>query len=402
MSEPAPGAAPPVGAPRICILSFSPIHRDARVLRQIEYLAPRYRLTVIGYGPPVARWPDVEWAMVATRSNAFTRLSGLALLALGRVAHPLYRAWYWQKPHHRQALRHALAARADAYHANDWHALPVAAEAARRRGARLVLDAHEYAPAEFEDRRGWRLLYRPLVTSILRRYSARLDATMTVARPIAERYRAVFGWDPLVVLNAPKLVPLPPRRGDPARIRLVHHGGASPDRRLETMIETLALTDPRFELHFILVDDQSEYIRGLKRLAAARAPDRIHFHDPVPPAEIVPRIAGYDIGFYLLEPTNYNNQVALPNKFFDFLAAGLAVCVGPSGAMAQMVEEHGFGCVTPSYDPAAAAATLNALTSAQIAAMQAAARATAARFNADSEMRKVVALYDRLLGGPGA
>jgi hypothetical protein len=36
--------------PTICIISFSPIARDARVLRQIDYLAPHYDLAVLGHG----------------------------------------------------------------------------------------------------------------------------------------------------------------------------------------------------------------------------------------------------------------------------------------------------------------------------------------------------------------
>jgi hypothetical protein len=382
---------------RICILSFSPIQRDARVLRQIEYLAPDFDLTVIGYGAPHPAWPQVEWAPVATHSTAATRLSGLALLALGRLFPAAYERWYWQKPHHRQALAAAERSHAAAYHANDWNTLPIAARAAQRTGARLVLDAHEYAPLEFAESRGWRLLYAPLINYILRKYGRRLDATMTVAPAIAGRYKREFGWDPLVVLNAPKLAPLPPRSPDPEHIRLVYHGAAIPNRRLESMIETMALADPRFHLHCILVDDSAGYVQQLQALARRVAPERITFHDPVAPAEIVQRIAGYDMGFYLLEPSNYNNSVALPNKFFDFLAAGLAVCVGPSPGMGDMVREYGFGCVTPAFTARAAAATLNALTWEQVTAMQQAARETAARFNADTELRKVVALYHRLL-----
>jgi len=382
---------------RICIISFSPISRDARVLRQIEYLSPHYDLTVIGYGSPHPDWPDAQWKMVEVRSNLATRVTGLLLLAIGRAVPPAYHLWYWQKLHHRKAVEYAVGSRADAYHANDWHALPIAAQAASQHGARLVLDAHEYAPSEFEDRWHWRLLYRPMITRVLRRHTAKLDAAMTVAPAIADRYKKEFGLESLPVLNAPKLVPLPPKDLDPTDIRLVHHGGASPDRRLELMIETLALADRRFSLHFILVDDSSAYVRSLKELAARLAPDRIKFHDPVPPAEIVHRIAEYDIGFYMLKPSNYNNRVALPNKFFDFLAAGLAVCVGPSPGMAALVRQYGFGRVTPSFSPVAAAEMLNQMRAEEIVAMQQAARQAAQQLNADKEMSKVVDLYGKLL-----
>src|SRR5205814_994983 len=110
---------------RICILSFSPIYRDGRVLRQIEYLAPYFDLTVIGYGPPPSGCPQVQWKSIAPQSNAFTKITGLALLVLGRLCRPFYNWWYWQKPHHRQALAAALESKPTALHANDWNTLPV-------------------------------------------------------------------------------------------------------------------------------------------------------------------------------------------------------------------------------------------------------------------------------------
>jgi glycosyltransferase involved in cell wall biosynthesis len=322
---------------------------------------------------------------------------GFALMILGRILPRLYDLWYWSKAHHKAALQNALAARCDLYHANDWNALPVAAEAARRYGSKLVLDAHEYAPLEFEERRWWRWFYKPLVIYILKKYRGQVDASMTVAPAIAKRYRAELGFSPITVLNAPKLVPVKAHAVDPNNIRLVYHGGASPDRRLERMIEALARAERRFTLHFIMVDEASPYVQSLRALAKKLDPVRIQFHPPVPPSQIVERIAEYDIGFYLLEPSNYNNSVALPNKFFDFLAAGLAVCVGPSPGMAQMVRDYGIGCVAASFDPASASQALNSLNPEQIEQMREASRRTALLFNADSEMAKMLDLYRSLL-----
>jgi glycosyltransferase involved in cell wall biosynthesis len=382
---------------RACIISFSPIERDARVLRQLEYLSPQYQLCIIGYGSPNPPWPGVEWRPVPLKSDLFTRALGLLLMVLGRLLPFLYDRWYWLKAHHRLALQYALECQADVYHANDWNALPVAAEAARRHKAKLVLDAHEFAPMEFYERLHWRIFYRPLVIHMLKRYAPRLDASTTVAPAIAERYAREFGFEPVTVLNAPKLVPVEAHSVDPANVRLVYHGGASPDRKLERLIETMALAHPRYSLHFLMVDQESPYVRSLKDLSARLVPERIHFHPPVPPAQIVQRIAEYDIGFYLLEPSNYNNSVALPNKFFDFMAAGLAVLIGPSPGMADLVKRYGFGCVTTAFSSAEAAATLNALDLEQIGVMRQAALRTAQLFNADTEMAKLVDLYRSVL-----
>jgi hypothetical protein len=139
------------------------------------------------------------------------------------------------------------------------------------------------------------------------------------------------------------------------------------------------------------------YIRDLKLLAEKHAHGRVEFHAPVPPSQIVETIATYDIGFYVLAPSSYNNRMALPNKFFDFIAAGLAVCIGPSPAMAALIEHYRFGVVAPDFEPKVVADTLNNLTIEHIQAMRDAARAATPALSAEKEMAKVVSLYERLL-----
>ncbi|HWP47293.1 MAG TPA: hypothetical protein VNM22_09045 [Candidatus Limnocylindrales bacterium] len=387
----------------VCIISFSPIYRDGRVLRQIKYLSRVYDLTVIGYGPPHPDWKDkqgIKWISVVRKPLTLTqKFSELILLMLlGRLRPSFYDYWYWRRLHHRQALEHAMASPGDAFHANDWEALPVAAEAARRHQARLVFDAHEYGPLEFEDRRYWRLLYSPAIRYILHRYAHWIDASTTVAPLLAKRYRQEFNLNPLVVLNAPEYVDVAPKKLNPDDIRLIHHGSSIRDRRLERMIETLAWCDRRYSLHFMLMDNDPSYLQYLKKLADEVAPGRVFFHNPVAPGEVVERISEYDMGFYLLEPGNFNNSAALPNKFFDFIVAGLAVCIGPSPSMAELVRQYGFGCVAPTFNPSDVAHMLNQLNINQLMAMQQAAREVARQLNADTEMGKVVELYQQLLG----
>jgi glycosyltransferase involved in cell wall biosynthesis len=387
---------------RICIISFSPIARDARVLRQIKYLGPRHDLTVIGFGDPHPAWSElsnVTWLpVIPSGESPISKLGGLVYPLLGKVVQRAYDTWFWRKLHRRRALDLALTNRCDAYHANDWDALPIAGEAAAQHGVPLVFDAHEYAPLEFGDRWLWRFLYSPAITATIRKYSGRVAASTTVAQPIADRYAREFGLNMIAVLNAPEYQPVPSHELDADHIRLVHHGGAIRGRRLERMIEVIARCDPRYTLHFMLTPSQPDYLVYLRTFAEQIAPGRVIFHDPVRPEQIVQEIAQYDAGFYLLEPDNYNNESALPNKLFDFICAGLAVCVGPSPEMARLVREHGCGVVAPSFDSAEVAATLNALSPADIQAMKQGSARARKVLNAQVEMGKVVDLYSRLLG----
>jgi glycosyltransferase involved in cell wall biosynthesis len=307
----------------------------------------------------------------------------------------MYERLHAKQPSHIQALEYALEAECDAYLANDWDGLPIAAQAAARHHAKVVFDAHEYGPLEYENRSDW-WLYEPMIRYLLLKYAPAIDASMTVAPAIADRYREEFGLDPIVLLNAPERVPLPPQITDDGNIRLIHHGLAAEIRRPKHMIDTIALCDQRYSLHFMLMP--TPYIEQLRKYAEQIARGRVFFHDHVPPDRIVTEIAAYDAGFCYIAPTNYNYLVCLPNKFFDYIMAGLAVCTGPSPCMAEVVRQYKCGCVFPSFDPHDMAATLNRIDFSQWASMRQAAREASEVLNAKNEMQKLVEIFQGLLG----
>lgn len=393
----------------ICIIAFSTIRNDARVLRQIKCLSPHYDVIVIGFGDPEEGWSareGIQWYPMQTSetsssesffSRTWRRLLNAVILGVGRFRPSLYERWYWSKRHHRQALEYAIHSHGDALLANDWEALPVAVEVVTRTGAKLVFDSHEYAPQEFANRLSWRFFFRPAIIHFLRNCSPQIDASVAAWPAISERYREEFGLEPLVLLNAPESVALSERPFDFNHVRLVHHGAAIRSRGLENMIRALANSHPRFRLHFILINGDPGYLDELKRLAEKWAPGRIVFEDPVRPEEIVKRISEYEIGFYLLAPTDFNNRMSLPNKLFDYIAAGLAVCIGPSPSMAEIVRQYGLGWVAPSFEPEDVTETLNQITHDQLVDRRLASQETAKKFNAATEMSKLFNIYDRLL-----
>lgn len=430
----------------ICIISLSPIYRDARVLRQIKYLSPHYNLTVVGYGPPHPDWkdvPSVQWVSLdpkayweqkqsaqsssdakslaeavcsfkkklppavrwakgrlidANLDKIRQKINFIKLGVLARLFLPIYERHYWKK--YARVFKKIVAIPCDAYHANDWVTLPMAAESAKQNNARVVCDLHEYAPLQYEYKPGWKQTDAPMITYFLKKYAPFLAASSTVGAYIAERYTQEYGQDgltPMVIFSAPEYQEVPHKEPDPQNIKLIHHGGSMRARRLELLIEALALCDQRYSLHFMLVDVTEGYTDELKLLAQKIAPGRVFFHPPARPEEIVATIANYDIGLSIIVPASYNYHMSLPNKFFDSIVAGLAICIGPSPEMAKLVNQYGCGCVTPSFEPQDVANTLNQLTIDNIKAMQQASREAAKHLNADVEMGKVVDLYARLL-----
>ncbi len=361
--------------PCISVLSFSPIARDSRLQRQIVALAQGDQdVVVIGYGSlgAAATLPNVRMLPVATPTPS--RLRSVAVLGSTLVGRVLPDAGYWAwnlaNVDHREAKAALVSLRPDVVVANEWKALPVALAATQRYGGRVVADMHEYSPATWDHDPVRRQLFRPLIDHELRRAAPLLAGCVTVCQTIADRYQSEYGIRCGVVRNIPSTSePAGFRATEPNKVRLIHHGVASRARQLHLMVKTVALCDSRYSLHFMLVD-QEGYLPELRQLAERIAPGRVFFEPVVAPEQIVSTISRYDIGLFLLPPVTFSYHAALPNKFFEFLFAGLAVCVGPSPEMARIAEQYACGVVVQSFDPKDAAQRLNALSSAEIDEMK--------------------------------
>jgi len=378
--------------PDIAVLSFSDIQRDGRVLRQIEYLSRNFSVIAIGYGN-LSETSGV-FSQIKHTPRWLRRCIKTLTLPLCRLLPAFYDRAYFMETDHRVALSLLERACPDFIHANDWDALPVAIKASQKTGALIILDLHEYSPRLRENHFYWEMFYAPMIDYFLHKYGSQVAASITVSPGLAKEYKAHYNLTPDIIMNVPPLQKgIAFRATDPQHIHIIHHGAAIRDRQLEIMIQALSYTAARYELHFMLVEHTPSYIQELKGLAQKLVPGRITFHQPVSPLEIVKYISRFDMGFFPLPQTNFSYAHALPNKFFDFVAAGLAVCVGPSLEMSRLVHQYGFGVVTPSLDPAAIAETLNSLTTDVIDTMKRAALQAAKVLNADVEMQKLLELY---------
>ena len=76
---------------KVAILSFSDIPSDGRVLRQVEYLARHYVITLLGYGHlPKPMGANVTMIPVVEPTDLARRLRKMAYLPLGKYLHPLF------------------------------------------------------------------------------------------------------------------------------------------------------------------------------------------------------------------------------------------------------------------------------------------------------------------------
>jgi hypothetical protein len=171
----------------------------------------------------------------------------------------------------------------------------------------------------------------------------------TVGQGIADEYLRRYGVRSSVVTNAAPYVALDAHPVG-ARIRLVHSGATLRNRRLDVTVRAVVESSADVTLDLFLVPNDPAYLAELKQLAAGD--ERVTFHDPVPYAQLIETLNGYDVGVHVIPPTNFNNRWALPNKLFDYVQARLGVLVGPTAEMARIVVDHGIGTVADGFEVA--------------------------------------------------
>ena len=336
----------------ILIIAFSNLAADPRVNRQIRFLRDTYRVIAVGLAHPEVE--GVEFIPVTKMKKGFPNPLAVLQMVLRRYDH-----WYWQQKHVLDAFKKLSNVRADLILANDLQTLPLALKVGK--GAKVVLDAHEHAPRQYEDILSWRLLIQNYATYLCRKYIPQVHGMTTVCQGIAEAYEKETGIKPVVLTSAPDFEELQPHLLDDRKsvIRLIHHGVAGRSRKIENMIEAMDDLHARFELNLMLMESDPSYLHTLKRMAQHNS--RIHFLTPVPMRTLPTYLNQFDIGVFLIEPVNFNYRYILPNKFFEFIQARLAIAIGPSPEMARMVREYDLGVVSEDFSPKTFARSLSTL-----------------------------------------
>ncbi len=308
----------------------------------------------------------------------------------------------------RLAALPGLAARAAAsgarvLHASEPDAWGAALLAARRSGARVVLDVHEHYPSRLDARlpASLRPLARAALAAACRGAGRAADAVVVAKDGLA----GDFGVPGRIVAvrNYAWPATVAPRRHAPGPLLLAHSGALSRRRGWPEMLAALALSPPATRLRLIGRFTDGSEPAFLAQAAACGLAGRIEQLGWLEHATALARLAEADIALVLFQPGETNHTLALPHKLFDAMQVGLPV-IAPSFAaeVAGIVGEAGCGVLVDTADPRAIAGAIRGLGDpARRAALGAAGRAAAtARYGFGAEAARLVALYARLLGPP--
>lgn len=392
------GGDRPERGPRVAVLAFSRITRDARVLRQCALLADMGEdPLVIAYAEDGDAIPYRLSSRAVPKPSTQLRLWTAARQLPAHLGTAAARAGFWAEPRHRWALGELEHHRPGLVIANDWPALVIAAAYKARHGAIIHYDSHEFATLEFDDRAYWRLVYKPMVTRLETDAITAADSVSTIGPKLAEALYTLYRLPrvPTVVRSIPNRIALDETTETAWPLRILYHGLLLHGRGLEELIASTALWH---EAHVLTLrgDGPAPYVADLKaRAAATGRGGNIVFEPAVKPPEVMPVAArSADVGVFFTSLETDQRHFTLPNKLFEYIGAGLAVAVSPAVDLRAVVESHGVGVVSADASVAAIADTINALTRDQVVAFKAAARRAAGTLNWECEREVLRAVLE--------
>lgn len=304
------------------------------------------------------------------------------------------------------ALLRLRSEQADIYHANDLNTLLIAYLACFGRKSKLVYDSHEFwsdrSDAFVDESILNRILhkFRLLQEKVLIK---RALAVFTVSDSLAGALSRKYGINkPVVVKNCPYLAPIP--KGNKFadlktqnRKVVLYQGYIAGFRGLSELTKSAIWYKSNISLIFLGDGPyKEELIKLIKKLNLS---DRVFIYPSVPLLELPEYTASADIGVAAYLDLSLSQHYTLPNKFFEYMHAGVPVAASALPEMRKIVLEERIGEVCDISDPKDIARIINSILSDEkkLKQMKNNAIRAAKKYNWEIESKKLLSTYKKVL-----
>lgn len=336
----------------ICVISESNSFADPRPARVINYLKNIHSITVIGRD---VQQQENIMALSYDRPQKRTFIQDLKLyynIFLRRYISLV------KIPTRMKIVEDIKRSNFDIIFCHDLILLPIILE--NKKNAKVIFDAREFYPKENEKNFRWKLLFSNFNDWLCRKYLKHVDYMYSVSYNYAKEYGKAYNIQCNVLHSLPKYYDYNKIKINNGKIKIIHHGVANEDRLTHLMIEMMDYVDERFELDLMILPNQQDYFKKLNDMVKIRS--NVNIIPAVKYEQIIPFISNYDIGLFLAPPNSFNLEFCLPNKFFEFIQARLAIAIGPSVEMKKFIEKYDLGVFSDEFTPKSLAEKLNNLT----------------------------------------
>jgi glycosyltransferase involved in cell wall biosynthesis len=246
-----------------------------------------------------------------------------------------------------------LVHKADILVSNDLDTLLANYFASRLRHLPMVHDCHEYfrGVPELNGRPGTVRKWKMIEDFIF----PKLRSVYAVNASIAEIYHKEYGNDVKVIRNVPitTTARIPKKKselGIPEDSSIILYQGAiNVDRGLEEAIRAMKFIR---EKAYLVIIGTGDIVDNLKNLVLEEGlNNKIIFIGPLPFEELHSYTLMADIGLSIEKDVSLNYHFCLPNKFLDYIQAGVPVLVSPLPEMKNIVEKYNVGEMIEDHDP---------------------------------------------------
>lgn len=181
----------------------------------------------------------------------------------------------------------------------------------------------------------------------------KIDGFITVSESIQKWYMENLGPKPCCILfNSPVISKEPVKTSLGLRERFnlkkdarifLYVGYISTGRNIENLIEVFKENDSDSILIFIGYGPLVDYVEK-----SARENSSIYYHEPVRHDELVSLLREANAGLCLIPKSSLSDYYALPNKFFEYIQAGLTVISSDFPDLKNTIKNYNLGyCCNP-------------------------------------------------------
>ncbi|MFN7185874.1 MAG: asparagine synthase-related protein, partial [Alphaproteobacteria bacterium] len=431
--------APPAAQdtrPIAWIISYTPVCKEPRVIRQAAALTNAgWRVVVFGLEgekPPPKEWDFIplsdslplegrdkmQWLFgkrmgkllfsLYIRTCGATRTVGMLFARFGifpklrvlgaRVYQRMQLPFHWKRRIISAYCSNSPAMQPQLVLCHDYFTADIGLSIARRTQAKIVVDCHEYACGQHVHIPNWVKWHLPYVYRLQDFYLNRADAVTTVCEGIAALIRTDHHLKcPVEVVRSTPFYEAQPFRPTGEIITVLYHGEIFPTRGLHVAIRSMQYWRPEFRM-VLRGNADAAYLEELNILARnLGVENRLTIEPAVPFKDIISAANKADIGYFVHEDLSPQRRFTLPNKFFEYVMAGLALCVSDLPEMARLVKQYEMGQLVSDCDPKAIAEVINRFDRPMIDSMKQRALEAARMLNWEAEKQRMLKLYEGIL-----
>jgi glucosamine--fructose-6-phosphate aminotransferase (isomerizing) len=290
------------------------------------------------------------------------------------------------------------------FHCNDLYTLPIGwfIKKFLNKKVFVVYDCHEFETdaAVYEGKPHVKKLAQIVEKICIKS----VDNVITVSDSIASVYQKMYGLSkPLVVMNCPRCKRYLPKDLFRKELRIprdakifLYQGGFT--KLKSKSAEIIAKIFNRLEEKNNAVIVFLGYGKYFDELKSRLGGLHVYFKNAVSVDTYMDYVCSADFGIHVLDDTCLNHEYALPNKVFEYIAAGLPLIVSNLSEMRKLVMENKIGLVLKNNSSHSLEEAVKKMTSVDRDKFKQNLRKAAKTYTWENQEKALINLYRDLLG----